>query len=72
MGGKDLMISRRGKTKNIADGPGKFCIAMDMTKKSHNGTEAEIYDDGYKPENIEASPRIGIKVGLDKNWRFYY
>lgn len=70
--GKELMIQRRGKTNNVADGPGKLCIALGMTKDSHNGVKAEVYDDGFSPKNIRSSPRIGIQVGLDKNWRYYY
>lgn len=70
--GKELMIERRGKAKNIANGPGKLCIALGMSKKTHNGLEAEVYDDGFRPKKIKKSPRIGIKVGLDKNWRYYY
>lgn len=70
--GKELMIQRRGKDKNIADGPGKLCIALGMTKESHNGSLAEVYDDGFQPGKIKTSPRIGIKVGLDKDWRFFY
>lgn len=70
--GKELMMERRGKKENIADGPGKLCIAMGMTRDSHNGAEAEVFDDGFKPSEIRKSPRIGIKVGLEKLWRFYY
>ena len=70
--GKGLMEKRRGKAKNLADGPGKLCIALGISKDAHNGIGAHVYDDGYSPQKIKSSPRIGIKVGLDKNWRFYY
>jgi DNA-3-methyladenine glycosylase len=76
--GIDLMKKRRGKDDHLANGPGKLCIALGMTKKSHNdfdlcnGGSCYVYDDGFKPKNIKSSPRIGIKVGLDKKWRFYY
>lgn len=70
--GKDLMEKRRSKTENLSNGPGKLCIALGMTKDSHNGIEADVYDDGQKPQSIKSSPRIGIKVGLEKNWRYYY
>ena len=70
--GKELMEKRRGKKTKLCDGPGKLCIALGMTKKSHNGAIAEVYDDGFLPKRIRTSPRIGIKVGTDKKWRFFY
>ncbi|MBU0705934.1 DNA-3-methyladenine glycosylase [Patescibacteria group bacterium] len=70
--GKGLMEKRRGRKENLCNGPGKLCIALGLSKDSHNGSEADVYDDGFRPEKIHASPRIGIKVGLDRNWRFYY
>lgn len=78
MEGRALMEKRRGKKEHLADGPGKFCIAFGMTKQSHNGLdlcageENGLFDDGFKPVKIRQSKRIGIKVGLDKKWRFYY
>jgi DNA-3-methyladenine glycosylase len=70
--GKGLMEKRRGKLENLSNGPGKLCIALGMTKQTHNGAPAEVYDDGYKPNKIQKSSRIGIKVGTDKLWRFFY
>ncbi len=76
--GIDKMKKRRKREIHLADGPGKLCIAMNMTKTSHNGEDlcskglSYVYDDGFKPKRIQTSPRIGIKVGLDKKWRFYY
>ena len=57
------------------NGPGKFCNYLGITKKQ-NGvntcTSKDLYliDMNYKPE-YEQSPRIGIKIGTDKLWRFY-
>lgn len=76
--GIELMEKRRGKKYNLADGPGKLCIALGMTKNSHNErdlcgkSDCFVYDDGFSPKKIQSSPRIGIKVGLNKQWRFYY
>ncbi|MBN2306568.1 DNA-3-methyladenine glycosylase [Candidatus Peregrinibacteria bacterium] len=70
--GKELMKKRRGKKDNLCDGPGKLCIALGMTKESHNGLKAEVFDDNFAPGKIKSSPRIGIKVGIDKKWRFFY
>lgn len=76
MSGRNLMFARR-KREPLADGPGKLCIALGMTKKSHNGTdlcsdkECFVYDNGFKFPKIKRSSRIGIRQGLDKKWRFH-
>ena len=76
--GIEVMKQRRNKSDHLADGPGKLCIALSMTKSSHNGIDlcnqgdCYINDDGFIPEKINTSPRIGIKVGLDKKWRLNY
>ncbi|MBN1258822.1 DNA-3-methyladenine glycosylase [Candidatus Peregrinibacteria bacterium] len=76
--GIKLMEKRRGKKHHLADGPGKLCIALGLTKQAHNGLDlcsggsAYVYDDGFKPKLIKKSPRIGIRDGQEKLWRFYY
>jgi len=78
MEGIGLMEKRRGQSNHLADGPGKLCIALGLRKQAHNGLDlcagknAFVYDDGFKPKAIKKSPRIGIREGLDKHWRFYY
>jgi len=60
-------------TKNL-DGPGKLCAHFHITK-DHNAvdlvTSRDFYmsDEGLKPKFI-ATPRIGIRQGTDKLWRF--
>jgi DNA-3-methyladenine glycosylase len=57
------------------DGPGKLCRHLGMTR-AHSGidmmTTADFcfLDEGYVPTAITQTPRIGIRVGLDKPWRF--
>ncbi|MBN2086838.1 DNA-3-methyladenine glycosylase [Candidatus Peregrinibacteria bacterium] len=76
--GKKIMEKRRGRKENLANGPGKLCIALEITKKNHNkmdlcnNGDCYVYDDGFVPKEIKSSPRIGIKVGLDKKWRYSY
>lgn len=76
--GLELMEKRRGKKDHLTDGPGKLCIAFGLTKRSHNGLdlcashENGVFEDGFKPKKIHKTKRIGIRVGLDKKWRFYY
>ncbi len=56
------------------DGPGKLCRHLNMTLE-HNKMDIITHKDFYlssakaRPPYI-ATPRIGIKVGTDKHWRF--
>ncbi len=85
-------LSRRKKTpehagtqlpasvrKHLADGPGKLCIAMDITKKDNDVDMAESEDffltEGIEVEEaqIEKGKRIGIdyaEEAADYLWRF--
>ena len=56
------------------DGPGKLCNYFGITKE-HNGinicNSAEFYvDDSAATFKIDRTPRIGIKAGTEKLWRF--
>ncbi|MCD6484158.1 MAG: DNA-3-methyladenine glycosylase [Candidatus Odinarchaeota archaeon] len=77
--GIDLMKQLRGtdKTKNLTNGPGKLTKALAIDK-SFNGmdlTQKNIlfiaYPNRKEVFEIVETKRIGIKVGLDKMWRFY-
>lgn len=65
------------KYKDIANGPGKLCIAFSINRDI-NGLKANI-DSGlyvedkeiYKKIEIKKSKRIGIKKDLEKDYRFY-
>ena len=73
-----LMEKRRGRKDHLADGPGKLCTALGMDKKSHNGLDlcdrgkSVVYDDGFIPQKICKSRRIGISAGKHLFWRFFY
>jgi DNA-3-methyladenine glycosylase len=59
---------------NILDGPGKICREMKITR-AHNGIDITQQEDFYVAEgnlikDFYATPRIGIKAGTDKLWRF--
>ncbi len=69
--------NRNASLSNLTNGPGKVTKAL-MIDKSLNGIdvtkEGVLYVmNGYEveQERIGASPRIGIRVGLDKHWRFF-
>jgi len=75
--GIEIMKSRfsRPGSNRLTDGPGKLCKAFGLTR-DHNGLDlvkSNLYliDTGYKPCKIESTPRIGIKKGTDKLWRFF-
>lgn len=66
--------------KHLADGPGKLCIAMGITKADNDIDMVESHDfyvtEGIKvaPEEIKAGKRIGIdyaEEAADYLWRFY-
>jgi DNA-3-methyladenine glycosylase len=77
--GVDFMLKNRGKdcpVINLADGPGKLCIAFKIDK-TLNGIDLSG-DDIFISENknkdnfkIGTSARIGITQGNDKLWRFF-
>lgn len=75
--GIGIMKKRRGieKLNDIANGPGKLCIAMaidlSLNGADYLGDTLYLIDDGYTGFKIKKSPRIGIRTGTDKRWRFF-
>jgi DNA-3-methyladenine glycosylase len=77
--GLDEMRTRRPKARtdrDLANGPGKLCAAFDIDLR-HNGldlTRADIgiYDDGFVPASIVATPRVGITKAVDVPWRWLF
>ncbi|HUI30414.1 MAG TPA: DNA-3-methyladenine glycosylase [Candidatus Acidoferrales bacterium] len=77
--GIEVMKKFRGTDviTNLTNGPAKLCQAMKIDRKL-NGVKLDcknffIADDGFVvgKKDIECSTRIGIKVGTDKEWRFF-
>jgi DNA-3-methyladenine glycosylase len=80
--GLEEMARRRGLPKNsaprrFASGPGKLCQALDITRSEINGMDVtqpdsplQVADDGFDPEEILATPRIGIRKAADLPLRF--
>ena len=73
--GHNIMAIRRKNSKHLCNGPGRLCqslgIEMSDNGESLRGPRLAVYDDGYSVVKFEASSRIGITKGLDKQWRFY-
>jgi len=79
LSGVEDMMERRGTDvlHNLTNGPAKLCQAMGIDRKLNearlDGKELYIADDGFKVrrESIGNSERIGIKVGTEREWRFF-
>ncbi|MFC1651655.1 DNA-3-methyladenine glycosylase [Patescibacteria group bacterium] len=82
----DFIRKQRGKVndKDLTNGPAKLCQAFALDKKLNNenllGNKLWVEDDGFKVKKkglatakavVKKSPRVGIRDGLDKDWRFY-
>ena len=75
-----MLIERKvKKEKDISNGPGKLTKALGITKED-NGDDLTkkkniwIESDGYIPEKITETTRIGIDYAEEdalKPWRFY-
>ena len=80
--GIEVMRGRRGamKDKNLTSGPGKLCIAFDITRKLNGadlmGDRIWVEDHrNLKKSEIESGPRVGIDYAeefVDVPWRFWY
>jgi DNA-3-methyladenine glycosylase len=63
--------------RHLADGPGKLCQAFGIDLR-HDGVDlcddaspVRLADDGVPPPARPlAGPRVGIRVGLDRSWRW--
>jgi DNA-3-methyladenine glycosylase len=74
------MARRRGKPssslRDLCSGPAKLCQAFGIGRKQNGadltGDEIRIEDRGaiISPQQIVATPRIGISQGKEKLWRF--
>ena len=78
---KDLMLKIRKVKReiDIANGPGKLTKALGITSNDNNidltlGKNIWIEDDGYLPNKITETTRVGIDYAeefKEKLWRFY-
>ena len=64
--------------KHLADGPGKLCIAMGITRADNDvdmvKSKSFYVTEGFEPSRILAGKRIGIdyaEEAADYLWRFY-
>lgn len=70
-------LSASAKPRMLTSGPGRLCQALGIKRATHNGldftdpeSELRILDDGFRPEKIKATPRIGIHKAVENPNRF--
>lgn len=77
--GLETMARLRETTKRglLASGPGRLCQALAITRAGQNGVDVtngdsvlQIWDDGYLPQHVRVTPRIGIKKAADRLHRY--
>ena len=75
--GLDLMEKRRRGKRflEMTNGPGRLCRAMGIrmsdNKEGLMGPRLVVGSDGFRPVSISKSPRVGIRLGTEKPWRFF-
>ncbi|RKD26658.1 DNA-3-methyladenine glycosylase [Caminicella sporogenes DSM 14501] len=76
--GKNINEIDKRKLKNLTNGPGKLCQALNITRKNYGDDLTKdrlfILDDGYKSFDIKSSKRINIdyaEEAKDFEWRFF-
>ncbi len=76
MGDPSLLL-RTSQLRPISSGPGRMSEALSITRERDNGKDltsrrSDLYfaDDGYRPEKITATPRVGITKAVDEPLRF--
>jgi DNA-3-methyladenine glycosylase len=69
--------SQVGQMRLISSGPGRMAEALDITRELDNDKDltsrrSDLYlaDDGFLPERIVATPRIGITKAVERPLRF--
>lgn len=80
--GLETMAQLRGlpsgvKPRLLTGGPGRLTQALGITRAPLNGIDVthrssplQILDDGYRPDHIDVTPRIGISKAADQLLRF--
>lgn len=67
---------RPSELRLLTSGPGRLCQAMAITRESHNGADvtkrSDLYiaDDGFRPQEIVSTPRIGITKAVEEKLRY--
>jgi len=61
----------------IASGPSRLCLALGLTRATHNGLDVtnaksplQVREDGFSDPEVVVTPRIGIRHAVDLPLRF--
>jgi DNA-3-methyladenine glycosylase len=61
---------------SLCRGPGNLSVALGITLAQNRAdlstSVLRIEDHGVRPDHLMWSPRIGIRVGIDRNWRCHW
>ena len=64
------------ESHDLCRGPGNLTVALgiDLTENRKDLTRGPltVEDHGLRPDRVVWTPRIGIRVGVDKPWRCYW
>jgi DNA-3-methyladenine glycosylase len=75
--GLDRMQARRGGREGpeLTQGPARLCealgIDLDQNDTSLAGPVLSVRSDGARVARIASGPRVGIRVAMDRPWRFW-
>jgi DNA-3-methyladenine glycosylase len=74
---RDIELNERTDLRKLTSGPGRLAEAFGITRERDNEKDLTskksdlfITDDGFRPQRIEVTPRIGITKAAEQPLRF--
>lgn len=71
--GKEVISGK--KPFDLTNGPGRLCRALGIqlsdNRQSLMGPRFLVVEDGFRPQSLSKSPRVGIRLGSEALWRFF-
>jgi DNA-3-methyladenine glycosylase len=71
--GEELMARRRGRSRDLCNGPGRLtqALSIDLAYDGQDLTSGDLtISEGRRPNGIVETTRIGISRGTDLPWRY--
>lgn len=71
--GEELMARRRGRQRDLCNGPGRLtqALGIDLAFDGQDLTSGELtISEGERPDGVVETTRIGISRGTDLPWRY--
>ena len=63
--------------RSLTSGPSRLTMAFEITRDNHNGTDMTnssqglwLTEDGFKPEHILSTPRVGVSKAIEQELRY--